>query len=483
MNVALINPPTSFEQIYGDWDLSRLDTYCPPIGLLHLASFIRAHQHVPQVVDMEATKEPLHEAINRVLSSAPDVVGISAKTINVLNAGKIAEGLRVAGFEGPIVLGGAHVTAVPEETLGRFHSIDVGVIGEGEITFLELIDRFQEESSLEGVEGIAWRKGAGQVVVNPPRALIEDLDILPLPAWDLLVGFPAAYPHNALETKRLPAASIMTSRGCPFQCTFCDRAIFGSKVRQHSAEYSLRMVRQLRDEYGVRDLMILDDNFLLDKRKLFTICEAMIEEKMSLSWYCQGHAKLMTEDLLRKIKEAGCWFVEMGIESGSDRILKLIKKGTTKSEIAQAVKRARVAGLKVKGNFIFGFPTETLETLEETTRFATSIGLSYFQQNFLTIWPGCELALNAEQYGSVEADWGRLAHQRVTFVPHGLTERELIQASKNAFRRFYMRPAVALQILMQAATSLRAAGSILIAAVVFAGTLFRRTGSQRAATG
>jgi radical SAM superfamily enzyme YgiQ (UPF0313 family) len=451
-----------------------VDTYCPPLGLLHIASFIRKHQHVPHVLDIEATKQPYQEAIESVLSFDPDIVGLSAKTINVLNAGMIAEGLRTSGFGGLIVLGGAHVTAVPEETLARFPAIDVGVIGEGEITFLELIECVGQESSLGDVEGIAWRKGPGRVVVNAPRALIEDPDTLPLPAWDLLPNFPEAYPHNALETKRLPAASIMTSRGCPFQCTFCDRAIFGSKVRQHSAEYTLGMIRHLKDEYGVRDLMILDDNFMLDKKKLFAICDAMIEERMDLSWYCQGHARFMTEDRLSKITEAGCWFVEMGIESGSDRILRLIKKGTTKSEIAHAVRLAREAGLKVKGNFIFGLPTETRATLEETIRFATRIELSYFQQNFLTIWPGCELAVNPEEYGSVEADWGKLAHQRVTFIPHGLAEQELIEASKDAFRRFYLRPRITLEILKQSVTSLRAARTAFLALMVFLKTIFRK---------
>jgi anaerobic magnesium-protoporphyrin IX monomethyl ester cyclase len=183
---------------------------------------------------------------------------------------------------------------------------------------------------------------------------------------------------------------------------------------------------------------------------------------------------LMTEDRLRKIKQAGCWFIEIGIESGCDRILKLIKKYTTKAEIASAVKRARDVGLKVKGNFIFGFPTETKESLEETIQFATHIGLSYFQQNYLTIWPGCELAVSPEQYGQVEKEWAKLAHQRVTFVPNDLTEQDLVKASKDAFRRFYLRPSIVFEIGWFSISSWRAMQNSLVALGVFLRTIFRK---------
>jgi radical SAM superfamily enzyme YgiQ (UPF0313 family) len=265
----------------------------------------------------------------------------------------------------------------------------------------------------------------------------------------------------------------MTSRGCPYHCTFCDSRVFGHSLRTHSARYTLDMIRHLRSRYGIRDLMVLDDNFILRRERLFEICDAMVRDRMDLQWYCMGHAKVMTEDRLRKIREAGCWIIELGIESGCDRVLEAIRKSTTKAEIANAVSRARAVGLKVKGNFIFGLPTETAESLEETIRFATSIPLSYFQQNFLTIWPGCELSVQPERYGTGSTDWDVLAHQRVTFVPHGLTEDELVRASKRAFRRFYLRPRVVLEFL-GSMTSWRAAGTLVTGLFAFLGTMLRR---------
>ena len=473
MRVCLIDLPISHEQIYGEWDLSALETYCPPLGLLSLAAWLRKHGHEPSVLDLPTLKWSVEDAARHVLQERPGLVGLSARTINVSNAARLAALLKEGGYPGPVVLGGPHVTAVPVPTLERFAAIDCGVTGEGERTLQELVERHAAGRPLDGVQGLAWRDPSGAVRVNAPRPPLEDLDELPLPAWDLLPGFPQAYPLSALETRRLPAASIMTSRGCPFRCTFCDSLVFGHHVRLHSAAYTLDMIRHLRDRYGIHDLMMLDDNFILKQDRLFEICDAMIAERMGLKWYCMGHAHLMTEERLRRIRAAGCWIIEMGIESGCDRILRHIHKHTDKAEVAAAVARARAAGLMVKGNFIFGFPTETRESLEETIAFATGIGLSLFQQNYLTVWPGCEIARDAERYGRCERDWGRLAHQRITFVPEGLTEADLVRASKDSFRRFYLRPRVVLEFLAFM-TSWRAVHSVLVGLATFARTAFGR---------
>ena len=474
--VALINPPTSFEQIYGDWDLSALDTYTPPLGILHITGYIRKFGHSVKIFDLQLPHLNIPDTIRQILSGHPDIIGFSAMTSNCLNAQKIAKEIKKNLPAVPIILGGAHVSAVPIKTMTRFDAIDFGVIAEGEVSFLELLDVIANGQPVSEVKGIVWRGTDGRAVVNEPRVPIQNLDDLPIPAWDLLDRFPEGYPSSLLEAKRLPGTAIMTSRGCPFHCTFCDHRVFGSRVRHFSAEYALNMMRHLRSEYGIRDLMIIDDNFLLDKNKLFDVCNRMKAERMDFSWYCMGHEKSMTDDILAKIREAGCWFIEIGIESGNDGILKRIKKGTTKADVEGAVKRAKKAGLKVKGNFIFGFPGETLETLEETAEFALDLKLDFFQQNFLTVWPGCEIAEELfetpQSVNLLEDDWGKLAHQRVTFVPAGLTKEQLVKASKSAFRRFYLRPRIVIGLIPRLA-SWRGLKFGLISFKVFLRTIFR----------
>ena len=475
MKVILINPPTSFEQIYGDWDLSALDTYAPPLGILHIASYLRKFGHSVTVFDLQLPYQKIGDAFRNIQSSRPDIIGFTAMTSNCVSAREMAKEIKKSLATVPIVLGGAHITAVPRETMTNFGAIDFGVIGEGEASFLELLEKIANGESFTEVKGITWRRENGMAVVNQPRPPIQNLDDLPMPAWDLLDRFPDGYPSSLLEAKRLPGTAIMTSRGCPFQCTFCDHRVFGSRVRHFSAEYSLNMMRYLKSQYGIRDLMIIDDNFLLDKKKLFEICDRMIAEKMGLTWYCMGHEKSMTDDRLSKIREAGCWFIELGIESGNNGILKMIKKGTTKADIENAVKRAKKVGLQVKGNFIFGFPRETIDTLEETIRFALDIKIDFFQQNFLTIWPGSEISaeIAGNPHNQHAFDWDKLAHQRVTYVPAGLTKDQLIQASKTAFRRFYLRPRIILALIPRLA-SWRGINFGLTSFRVFLKTIFRK---------
>ena len=364
------------------------------------------------------------------------------------------------------------MTAVPVATLERFPSFDYGVVGEGEVTLLELLERIAAGAPPADVRGVAWRDPAGQVRRNAARPLLADLDELPMPAWDLLPGFPHGYPHSILETRRRPAASLMTSRGCPYQCTFCDSLVFGHTVRTHSAGYTLDMIRFLRKRYGIRDLMMLDDKFILRHERLFEICDAMVRERMGLQWYCMGHARTMTPERLRKIREAGCWIIEMGIESGCDRILKRIEKGPRPAEVADRRETRAGHGLKVKGNFIFGLPTRRKRELGRDDPLRHEIGLSYFQQNCLTVWPGCELSADPGRYGTVETDWEKLAHQRVTFVPTGMTEEDLLGASKQAFRRFYLRPRIVLELL-PLLSSWRGAQALVAGFVGFLRTMLR----------
>jgi anaerobic magnesium-protoporphyrin IX monomethyl ester cyclase len=472
MKVIFVDLPISHEQFYGDWDISPLDTICPPLGLLYIAGYVRAHGHQPSIVDIPNLKWSIERAADHVVQEKPDAVGISAKTPSVRALKTFTELLRNRGLACPIILGGAHVTAAAVETLERFPAIDVGVLGEGEATCLEVLDSLESARPLDDVRGIVWRHPLHGIRKNPPRDVIPDLDVLPFPAWDLLTDFPRAYPHSLFETKRTPAASVITSRGCPFHCTFCDTAVFGSRVRFHSPDYTLRMLRHLIDQYGIRDVMFYDDNFFINREHMMGVCDGMIEQKLDLTWYCLAHEKTMKPDRLARAREAGLWFIEMGVESGSDRILKEIQKKTTSREIAEAATEAKSFGIKTKGNFIFGLPLETRETLQETIDFAVHSDLSYVQQSFLTIWPGSPVSHNFQQYGAGATDWDQLGQYKVTFLPHGLTADDLLSASKEFFRRFYLRPRIMAEVA-RTLTSWHAMKSAAICSYVFMKTITR----------
>lgn len=481
MKVIFVDLPIAHEQFYGDWDISALDTVCPPLGLLYIAGYVRAHGHEPSIIDIPNRRWTIPQAVDHIARLAPDAIGISAKTPSVRALRQLTTLLRARGVSCPILLGGAHVTAAPLETMARFPAIDVGVIGEGELTCLDVLDHLERGRPLDDVAGIVFRHPTHGVVRTPARPTIADLDVLPFPAWDLLPGFPESYPHSPFETRRTPAASLITSRGCPFHCTFCDTAVFGSRVRFHSPAYTLRMLRHLVDHYGVRDVMFYDDNFFINHDHMMGICNGMIAERLDLSWYCLAHEKTMKPERLATARRAGLWFIEMGVESGSDRILREIQKKTSAREVAEAASEAKRHGIKTKGNFIFGLPLETRETLEETIRFACESDFSFAQQSFLTIWPGSPIAANWQRYGTGPSEWDQLGQYTITFVPHGLTAADLLAASKAFFRRFYLRPRIVAEVA-RTLTSPRGVRTAATCTYVFLKTITRSSTPARQRT-
>jgi radical SAM superfamily enzyme YgiQ (UPF0313 family) len=218
--------------------------------------------------------------------------------------------------------------------------------------------------------------------------------------------------------------------------------------------------------------MFYDDNFFINNDHMMGICNGMIEQKLNLSWYCLAHEKTMKPERLAKARDAGLWFIEMGVESGSDRILKEIQKKTTAREVAEAATEAKRYGIRTKGNFIFGLPLESRETLQETIQFALDSDLSFIQQSFLTIWPGSPISNNWQRYGTGLTEWTQLGQYKITFLPHGLSAEDLMSASKQFFRRFYLRPKIIANVA-RTLTSPRGVKTAAMCSYVFMKTITR----------
>ena len=331
---------------------------------------------------------------------------------------------------------------MPEVTFNLFREFDLGVIGEGEETLKDLLGELSKaQPDLSAVAGLIFSR-EGQIVRTPTRPFIKDLDSLPLPAWDLLPSLTDPYRLSIVGTKSDRATAIVTSRGCPGRCTFCDRSVFGTRYRGYSARYVLRMIDVLINHYGIEDLLIYDDNFVANGKRLQEICECLIQGNYDISWSCCARVDMVNPGKLALMKKAGCWQIEFGIESGSPKILECMNKRITLEKVEQAVRWAKEAGIMTRGNFIFGYLGETKATLNETLEFLLRLDLDYFQQTFLTPYPGSEVYKTALQYGQADLDWTNLNNLAINFVPHGLTSEDLSNFSRKAFRRFYLRPRV-----------------------------------------
>jgi radical SAM superfamily enzyme YgiQ (UPF0313 family) len=435
--ILFATPPISLEARYGG--LAEAGSSAPALGILMLAAVTREAGYSCAVIDAAALNLAEEEFLARVTALRPMILALSATTLAIVNAARVASRVKAALPGTMVMVGGPHASAVPRETLERFPDFDLAVIVEGEATIVELLRNMG--GNLAGIAGIVYRDGH-QVRTTGRRPYIDDLDTLPLPAWDLLEGFPRGYAPAVFKTRQLPAASLVTSRGCPNQCIFCDRSVFGASCHAYSAEYVVTMIERLYHDHGVREFAFEDDTFVTFKKRLAAICERLIALDLGISWSCLGRVNHVSEDMLRLMKRAGCWQVSFGIESGNEKILAAIRKNVTLDEIRRALRLSHDAGLLNKGFLIVGHPGETVATLRDTLGFALSLPLDDISVSMLTPFPGTELHARADEFGTFDADSTRMSLLNPVFIPHGLTEQDLRNAQQELLRRFYLRPRI-----------------------------------------
>jgi len=448
MRITLVQPPLTLEERYGVKHQSGGETI--PLGLAYLASSARAMGHEANIIDAEILNLDIANATKEILAHSPDLVGFTAVTISVDNAAAVAREIKKIRPDITTVIGGHHLSTAPEETFELFPSFDVGVIGEGEHTLVELLSAIEQygfnKEKFKNINGLIFRGEEGGLVLTPPRARTLDLDSLPKPAFDLLPNL-IQYSPPAHTVKKFPACNLVTSRGCPGQCIFCTRSVYGNILSCHSAQYMMDLVLWLYRDYGIREIQFRDDNFTVFKPRLFKFCELLKEEKLDLVWTALARVDMVEPKMLKAMEEAGCWQIWYGIESGNEQILKLIKKNTTKEQIKNAVNWTKQAGMDMGAFFIMGHPGETKETLQETIDFALSLPIDEFHCTFMTPMPGAEIYKNYSQYGTFDNNWKKLNNWEPVFVPFGLTKKDLIDYNRKFFRKFYFRPRIVFSYL------------------------------------
>lgn len=438
-NILFTTPPLSLEKRYGS--LAGGGSSSPSLGILMLAAVARQKGFNCTVIDASALNLSEQELLHRITTFTPDIIGISSTTLAIGNANALATAVKRQFPSIITVVGGPHATALPVETLERFSSLDIAVVGEGEDTIAELLAAFQNGTPLASVSGIVYRDG-DKIHTTGRRPLISNLDLLPSPAWDLLEGFPQKYLPAPFKVRTLPAATLVTSRGCPNNCIFCDRSVFGTSCHAFSAENIVKQMADLHQRYGIREFSFEDDTFITFKNRLTSICERLISLKLDVTWTCLGRTNHITTEHLALMRRAGCWQISFGIESGSQEILDIVNKGITLDQVRHAVRLCRAAGIKTKGFFIMGHPGETAETLRKSRDFALELPLNDISVSLMTPFPGSELYDRAAEFGTFDANWENMNLLNAVFVPHGLTREDLENAQKVLIRRFYLRPRI-----------------------------------------
>jgi len=446
LKILFTTPPLSLEKRYGS--LAGGGSSSPSLGILMLAAVARQQGFECSVIDASALNLSEPELLYHIEKLTPDIIGISSTTLAIGNANSLAEAVKRLFPDVVIIAGGPHVTAAPRDTMTRFPALDIAVVGEGEATIAELLLALQNGSDLSSVSGIICRSGS-DLIDTGRRPLIASLDSLPFPAWELLEGFPERYLPAPFKVKSLPAATLVSSRGCPNSCIFCDRSVFGSSGHAHSAEYIVKQVTELHLRYGIREFSFEDDTFITFKKRLVSICEQLISLKLGITWTCLGRVNHVSAENLDLMRRAGCWQISFGIESGCQDILNLVNKGISLDQVRHAVRLSRKAGIKTKGFFIIGHPGETENTLSMTQKFALELPLNDISVSLMTPFPGSELYERAAEFGTFDSNWENMSLLNAVFVPHGLTREHLERAQKEMIKRFYFRPLVAADYIMR----------------------------------
>jgi anaerobic magnesium-protoporphyrin IX monomethyl ester cyclase len=410
----------------------------PPLGLAYIAGALRkAHYDRVRILDANLSRNPAFDIQKALTSDPPDIVGLTSTTPLFRTSLEISRTVKRLNPGTKVIFGGVHPTLFPRDVAAE-ETVDYVVFGEGEETVVELLRALDKKREPEGMEGVAFRRD-GRVVLNAPRPPVENLDELPVPSYDLL---PVARYGNPLAC-RAPLGMMLTSRGCPFQCIFCDNhVILGKKYRAYSAPRMIEEVRILVRGFKVREIMFKESDFTLDRERVQRFCELMDQERNKVVWSCNGHVGRMDLVLLRAMRRSGCRLIQYGVESGDQRILDALKKGTTISQIIETFRLTRQAGLKTVANIMIGNPGDTRETIARTIALVKSIKADYANIQFCTPFPGTELNRMATANGWIlgDGDPFGLRTDSCSMNATNIPTPELEGMLKRAYRSFYLRP-------------------------------------------
>lgn len=363
------------------------DNPLPPIGLLYIGAVLEDANFNVQVLD------PLpddNEFFNKVKEFNPSLIGISLLTTQFEKAKNMIKGLKSVVPNAVYCCGGVQPTAQPEETFKKIN-VDFLVFGEGEYTLLEICQRLSSGKTIDGVDGILF-KNNGKIIKNKGRKLIENLDELPLPGRHL-VDFnwyltPPGFIRGRFYKR---TTTLIATRGCPFQCIYCgSNTVFGKKVRRRSAENVVGEIEHLISEYKIDGYWFIDDTFTVNKNWVVEFCNMLLERGVSVKWACQARVDCISEKLLLLMKKAGCVQLDFGVESGSNKVLKILKKGTTSEMIISAFELAKRVGLRRFASFMIGSPGETREDIDATLTLAKRIDPDFTSFFYHTPFPGTE---------------------------------------------------------------------------------------------
>jgi len=443
MKILLINPPSPQTTKFFS---------SPPLGLMYLASMLRQNRYEVNILDLFSTERG-YEKIGEILQKEKfDVVGITGMSFQHHSILKTAKTVKKIDFKVPIVAGGPHASALPELLLKNEY-IDFVLRGETELSFPAFIKKLETSNEWQGVAGLCFKKN-GNIQTTSPE-IVKEIDSLPIPSWDLIDYKKYTGSPHGFFYEKLPIGQILTSRGCPYLCSFCGAHIIHSRHwRGHSPDRVILEIDYLVKELGIQELHIEDDNFSLDISRAKKILAGIIEKKYHLFIAFPNGIRIdrLDDELLQLMKTAGVYSITFGIESGSPRIIERVHKKISLDFLEGQIKKVRSYGFYCHGFFIIGFPYEQREDIELTINYAKKLDLdAAFFGTYVPLPGSADFhdLLEKKKIDLNRMDWNQMFSAYVQDVSFFLTALEIKKYQKLATMRFYLRPKVILRFLMR----------------------------------
>jgi anaerobic magnesium-protoporphyrin IX monomethyl ester cyclase len=452
MKVLVTNPPWPGEGFGARsdvrWPHKRKDKYLEyPIYLSYIVAVLEEAGLEVGFIDGVMEEMSIPAFGQAAAQVGPKLVLIECSTPSIYHDLESARAAKESVEDTFVTLMGSHPTFFHEQILAENPFVDAVCRGEAEMTVKDLAQSLAAGDDLRNVLGLTYRSG-GEIRVNPPRPLIEDLDSLPFPARHIVrhEGYRAAIYSGDHPT------AMVSSRGCPYHCVYClwPETLYGHKFRARSAVNVVDEMEHVARDYGVDEIYFDDDCLTLNKKRVLDMCKLLLERKVDVKWIVQARVDTVDREVLAAMKEAGCHYILFGVESGSPQMLEIMKKRITLDRARQAFQDCRDVGIKTQAFFLFGVPGETEETIEETIEFANEICADSTQFAIAIPHPGTELYETCMENGWLIFDnWEDFAAENSLIETEELSRQDVERARIKAYSRHYFRPGFVARSLLR----------------------------------
>jgi anaerobic magnesium-protoporphyrin IX monomethyl ester cyclase len=443
-STILLVHPLGYSAKNAGSDISRVANIMPPLGLASISAYLSANGYRNDVIDCYAHPDSDARISSYLRSENPAFIGFSCTTSSFFDGERLARLAKSIRPEIQVVFGGVHVSAVKEEILDNYSAIDYAVVGEGEETLRELLATPEERRT--EVEGLVLRGPAGKAFFTGRRKKLLDLDSLPFPDYTKLAGYPEAYTLPIFNYPKAPNGSCISSRGCPYACSYCDRSVFGRTFRYNSADYLYRHVLYLKETYQLRHLNFYDDQFTFNRQRVVDFCRMVIDQPLGMTFNCAARAEHLDFELLQLMKAAGCWMISLGIETGDELLLSAHRQNVDLQMMREKIGLIKKAGIRVKGLLMMGLPGETEASIKKSKEYVFSLPIDDFNLSKFTPFPGSPVYKQIKEaegkLGTFMEDWEKMDCMCFQFVPRGLELGRMEELFIDYYKSHFQRPGV-----------------------------------------